>query len=372
VVALDDVTEDDVAATVRVGDLPYRVAITSFQQAVDATFRCSCRPMAAHNPCAHVYATLLAVDELLVSMAVEAPTAPAKALPRPRRAPAWQRRVQALALQQLTAPTPTLEYYVQLRPLDGESLLRIEIRERFVKKDGSRGVPRTTCIPAHVVDDLPEPDRTLALRAQRDQRSRWYGSHGVWRHHELNMAIPWDVAMLDAATVFPCSRARSGCSAPRRHAATRRRGRCRSTSTSRSLDLLEIQLHARKLTWERLDGSTRDRPRRIERFQTDAACSMFLISLKAGGYGLNLTAAHYVFLLDPWWNPAVEMQAIDRAHRIGQTRSVNAYRLVCRGTVEEHVLALQQRKKALCEAILGNERSRLQDLTRADLELLLG
>ncbi|MFN9443903.1 MAG: hypothetical protein ACK52I_11220, partial [Pseudomonadota bacterium] len=80
----------------------------------------------------------------------------------------------------------------------------------------------------------------------------------------------------------------------------------------------------------------------------------------------------YVFLLDPWWNPAVELQAIDRAHRIGQKRVVNAYRLVCRDTVEERVLELQSRKKALCEAILGNERSLLQDLTRADLELLLG
>ena len=80
---------------------------------------------------------------------------------------------------------------------------------------------------------------------------------------------------------------------------------------------------------------------RVERFQTDPACPLFLISLKAGGLGLNLTAAEYVFLLDPWWNPAVEAQAIDRAHRIGQTRQVFAYRLIARDTVEEKVLELQ-------------------------------
>jgi SNF2 family DNA or RNA helicase len=138
------------------------------------------------------------------------------------------------------------------------------------------------------------------------------------------------------------------------------------------LDLLEPQLVQRGLVFERLDGKTKRRDKRVARFQTDAACPLFLISLKAGGYGLNLTAAGYVFLLDPWWNPAVEMQAIDRAHRIGQQRTVNAYRLVCRGTVEERVLELQGQKKALCDAILGGERSLLQDLTRTDLELLLG
>lgn len=124
--------------------------------------------------------------------------------------------------------------------------------------------------------------------------------------------------------------------------------------------------------FERIDGSTTRRAERVRRFQQEPHCRWFLISSKAGGVGLNLTAASYVSLLDPWWNPAVEVQAIDRAHRSGHKRVVNAYRLVCRHTVEERVLELQSRKKALCEAILGNERSLLQDLTRADLELLLG
>jgi len=99
---------------------------------------------------------------------------------------------------------------------------------------------------------------------------------------------------------------------------------------------------------------------------------LFLLSLKAGGVGLNLTAAGYVFLLDPWWNPAVEAQAIDRAHRIGQSKPVIAYRLVARDTVEERILSLQEKKRALADSILAGEESLLRTLTREDLEALLG
>jgi SNF2 family DNA or RNA helicase len=98
---------------------------------------------------------------------------------------------------------------------------------------------------------------------------------------------------------------------------------------------------------------------------------LFLISLKAGGVGLNLTAAEYVFLLDPWWNPAVESQAIDRAHRIGQQRHVFAYRLIAKDTVEERVLELQQQKRSLADAILKADESLIKALKREDLELLL-
>jgi SNF2 family DNA or RNA helicase len=109
----------------------------------------------------------------------------------------------------------------------------------------------------------------------------------------------------------------------------------------------------------------------VRRFQEDPDCPFFLISLKAGGFGLNLTAADYVFLLDPWWNPAVESQAIDRAHRIGQTRPVIAYRIVARGTIEERVLELQEKKRGLAEAILREDHGGMGTLTREDLELLL-
>jgi superfamily II DNA or RNA helicase len=137
------------------------------------------------------------------------------------------------------------------------------------------------------------------------------------------------------------------------------------------LAILRGHLDAAGWRYEYLDGATRDRQARVEAFQNDPDCGLFLISLKAGGLGLNLTAAEYVFLLDPWWNPAVEAQAVDRAHRIGQTRPVFAYRLIARDTVEEKVLELQKTKRSLADAILGEDNSLIRDLKREDLELLL-
>jgi SNF2 family DNA or RNA helicase len=126
------------------------------------------------------------------------------------------------------------------------------------------------------------------------------------------------------------------------------------------------------ITYEYLDGKTRNRQARVERFQTDPKCPVFLISLKAGGVGLNLTAADYVFLLDPWWNPAVEAQAVDRAHRIGQTRQVFTYRLIAKDTVEEKVLLLQEHKKDLANAIIHADEGMVKSLKREDLEILFG
>ena len=137
------------------------------------------------------------------------------------------------------------------------------------------------------------------------------------------------------------------------------------------LSIVRRRLDTDGIRYEYLDGQTRDRQSHVEAFQNDPDCKLFLISLKAGGLGLNLTAAEYVFLLDPWWNPAVESQAIDRAHRIGQTRPVFAYRLIARDTVEEKVLELQKTKRELADAILGEDNSLIRDLKREDLELLL-
>ncbi len=137
------------------------------------------------------------------------------------------------------------------------------------------------------------------------------------------------------------------------------------------LALLKGHLEEAGITYEYLDGQTSDRQARVERFQTDPDCPLFLISLKAGGLGLNLTAAEYVFLLDPWWNPAVEAQAIDRAHRIGQQNQVFAYRLIARDTVEEKVLQLQNTKRDLADAIINADNSLIRNLGREDLELLL-
>jgi SNF2 family DNA or RNA helicase len=137
------------------------------------------------------------------------------------------------------------------------------------------------------------------------------------------------------------------------------------------LALLRPRLDSLNTPYEYLDGRTRDRAARVDRFQTDANCPLFLISLKAGGLGLNLTAAEYVFLLDPWWNPAVEAQAIDRAHRIGQSRHVFAYRLLARDTVEEKVAELQQSKRDLADAILKADAGFVRSLKAEDLEMLL-
>jgi SNF2 family DNA or RNA helicase len=137
------------------------------------------------------------------------------------------------------------------------------------------------------------------------------------------------------------------------------------------LGLLRERLDAEPITYEYLDGRTRDRQARVDRFQQDPACGLFLISLKAGGLGLNLTAAEYVFLLDPWWNPAVEAQAIDRAHRIGQTRHVFAYRLLASNTVEDKIAELQASKRDLADAILQADSGLLRSLSREDVEVLL-
>jgi SNF2 family DNA or RNA helicase len=137
------------------------------------------------------------------------------------------------------------------------------------------------------------------------------------------------------------------------------------------LGLLRARLDDANLTYEYLDGRTRDRQARVDRFQQSDDARVFLISLKAGGVGLNLTAADHVVLLDPWWNPAVEAQAIDRAHRIGQTRRVFAVRLIARDTVEEKVLELQASKRSLADAIVRADERLIRDLRREDLELLL-
>ncbi|PYU44738.1 MAG: helicase SNF2 [Acidobacteria bacterium] len=137
------------------------------------------------------------------------------------------------------------------------------------------------------------------------------------------------------------------------------------------LKILRARLNRDGIFYEYLDGATGDRQTRVERFQNDKDCRLFLISLKAGGLGLNLTAAEYVFILDPWWNPAVEAQAVDRAHRIGQTRPIFTYRLIARDTVEEKVLELQKTKRDLAAAIIGAENSMIRDLRSEDLELLL-
>jgi superfamily II DNA or RNA helicase len=141
---------------------------------------------------------------------------------------------------------------------------------------------------------------------------------------------------------------------------------------TRMLDLIQSEVEARGIAFCRLDGDTRNRSGEVDRFQS-GGIPVFLLSLKAGGVGLNLTAADTVIHFDPWWNPAVEDQATDRAHRIGQRSTVTAYKLITRGTVEERILSLQARKRALIDAVVESEEPVMEGLTTDDLrELLLG
>jgi SNF2 family DNA or RNA helicase len=120
-----------------------------------------------------------------------------------------------------------------------------------------------------------------------------------------------------------------------------------------------------------LDGATKDRMQIIHQFNTERSIPAFLISLKAGGTGLNLTGADMVIHFDPWWNPAVEDQATDRAHRIGQQRTVYSIKLITRGTVEEKVLALQRRKKTIINATIESDEHALQSFSWDDIQELL-
>ncbi len=140
---------------------------------------------------------------------------------------------------------------------------------------------------------------------------------------------------------------------------------------SQFVSMLTIIRHAMEedgVPYEYLDGSTKDRAERVDNFQREDGPPVFLISLKAGGSGLNLTAADTVIHFDPWWNPAVEDQATDRAHRIGQTRVVTTYRLIARGTIEEKILELGGKKRELVGAVLSEDAGGAKKLTRTDLE----
>lgn len=137
------------------------------------------------------------------------------------------------------------------------------------------------------------------------------------------------------------------------------------------LTVVKDYLDSNGIKYAYLDGSTKNRQEQVENFQNKEKLKLFLISLKAGGLGLNLTKAEYVFILDPWWNPAIEAQAVDRAHRIGQKNQVFTYKFITKGTVEEKILTLQQRKLKLAQDLIITEESFVKDLSKDDIELLL-
>jgi len=137
------------------------------------------------------------------------------------------------------------------------------------------------------------------------------------------------------------------------------------------LEIVKALLKERKIPFAYLDGSSTDRKEQVDKFNKDENLKVFLISIKAGGLGLNLTEADYVFILDPWWNPAVEAQATDRAHRIGQKKKVFSYKFITRNTVEEKILTLQKHKLKLSENLIQSEESVIKSLSREDIEMLL-
>ena len=138
------------------------------------------------------------------------------------------------------------------------------------------------------------------------------------------------------------------------------------------LALIKHKLKELDVKFEYFDGSTsaQERERAIQSFQNNHECRVFLISLKAGGVGLNLTAADYVYIVDPWWNPAVEQQAIDRTHRIGQTKNIFAYRMICKDTIEDKILQLQDKKRVLAKDLIADDEGFVKALTRQDVEYL--
>jgi SNF2 family DNA or RNA helicase len=139
-----------------------------------------------------------------------------------------------------------------------------------------------------------------------------------------------------------------------------------------ALERIGEQLDAQGIDYVSMSGSTRDRQRLVERFQNDTNCKVFLMTLKTGGTGLNLTAADMVFVFDPWWNKAAENQAIDRTHRIGQTKKVMAYKMITQGTIEEKIMQLQEKKAELLNAIISSDAASLKSFSEADIAFMLG
>ncbi|HDL07267.1 MAG TPA: DEAD/DEAH box helicase, partial [Desulfobacteraceae bacterium] len=139
-----------------------------------------------------------------------------------------------------------------------------------------------------------------------------------------------------------------------------------------ALDCIAEDLNKAGVDYLLMTGATRDRKELVEKFQNDESYKVFLMTLKTGGTGLNLTAADYIFIFDPWWNRSVENQAIDRTHRIGQDKTVFSYKLITRGTIEEKILQLQEMKKELFESLISSDGASMKSLDEKDIDFILG
>jgi|JI8StandDraft_1071087.scaffolds.fasta_scaffold04340_2 superfamily II DNA or RNA helicase len=139
-----------------------------------------------------------------------------------------------------------------------------------------------------------------------------------------------------------------------------------------SIELIASDLEAQGITFLTMSGATRDRKELVQKFQNDPSINVFIMTLKTGGVGLNLTAADTIFIFDPWWNAAAEAQAIDRTHRIGQDKVVFSYRLITKGTIEEKIVQLQHKKRELFDAVIGADSASIKSLNEADIEFIFG
>jgi superfamily II DNA or RNA helicase len=260
---------------------------------------------------------------------------------------------------------------------DAAAALRSKIRPfllRRLKSEVARELPPRTDMVLHC--ELGEDERAVydAIRAatQKEVVERLRAGGSVLAALESLLRLRQAAchsALIPGQTAPSSSKVAELCAALEQAAAEGHKSLVFSQWTS-LLDLIEPHLTELGLTYLRLDGSTQDRQAVVDGFQSKSGPPVLLLSLKAGGTGLNLTEADHVFLMDPWWNPAVEDQAADRAHRIGQERPVFVYRLVAKDTVEERILALQEHKRSLADAALG-EADRASGLTRDDLLSLL-
>ena len=260
---------------------------------------------------------------------------------------------------------------------DAAKRLRARIRPfllRRIKKDVAPELPPRTDVVLHC--ELDEDERSVydAVRAatQKEILSKLATGGSVLAALEALLRLrqaSCHSALIPGQTATSSSKVTRLLEALEEAAADGHKSLVFSQWTS-LLDLVEPHLREAGIAFNRLDGSTRDRGAVVAEFQSDSGPPVMLASLKAGGTGLNLTAADHVFLLDPWWNPAAEDQAADRAHRIGQDRPVMVYRLVAKDTVEEGILALQARKRALSDVALGGA-DHAGGLTRDDLLALL-
>ena len=139
-----------------------------------------------------------------------------------------------------------------------------------------------------------------------------------------------------------------------------------------AIETIGEDLNAHGVEFVEMTGATQNRQALVSRFQNDPQCKIFLLTLKTGGVGLNLTAADTVFIYDPWWNTAAENQAIDRTHRIGQTNTVFSYKLITKGTIEEKILQLQEKKKELFDALIASDNASIKALSEKDIDFMLG